>query len=85
MLQSSGQKPELAARDARAMTEPGAYSAALNWYRAVPWSGRIGTVSVPTMMVWIDGDKFIRLDAARRSARCATGPFRLEILHGVSH
>jgi pimeloyl-ACP methyl ester carboxylesterase len=85
MLKSNGQKPELAERDARVMAEPGAYSAALNWYRAIPWSGRTGDVSVPTMLVWSDGDKFIRLDAARRSARYVEGVFRLEILRGTSH
>jgi pimeloyl-ACP methyl ester carboxylesterase len=82
MLRAGGQKPELADRDVRAMTEPGAYSAALNWYRAVPWSGRTRDVSVPTMLVWSDRDNYILEGAARRSSRHVTDDFRFEVVHG---
>lgn len=82
MLRAGGQRPDLADRDARAMTEPGAYTAALNWYRAAPWSGRTGEVSVPTLLVWSDGDKYILQNAARRSERYVTGDFRFEVLAG---
>lgn len=85
MLRSGGQRSEFADRDATAMTESGAYTAALNWYRAVPWAGRIGEVSVPTMLVWSDGDKYILESAARRSRSYVTGDFRFEVLRGVSH
>ncbi|WP_137144233.1 alpha/beta fold hydrolase [Mycolicibacterium sp. CR10] len=82
MLRSGGQRSELADRDAREMTAPGAYSAALHWYRAAPWSGRTGEVSVPTLLMWSDGDKYIRERAARRSSCYVTGDFRFEILRG---
>lgn len=82
MLRAGGQQPDLADRDARAMAEPGAYSAALNWYRAAPWSGRVGKVDVPTLMIWSDGDKYILEGAARRSKRYVTQDFRFEVLSG---
>lgn len=85
MLQSGGQRAELAERDVRAMAEPGAYTAALNWYRAAPLSGRTGRVGVPTMFVWSDRDKYILESAARRSERYVTGHYRFEVLRGASH
>ncbi|RUP04174.1 MAG: alpha/beta fold hydrolase [Mycobacterium sp.] len=85
MLQAGGQGAELAERDVRAMTEPGAYTAALNWYRAAPLSGRTGRVTVPTMFVWSDRDKYILEAAARRSGRYVTGHYRFEVLAGASH
>jgi pimeloyl-ACP methyl ester carboxylesterase len=85
MLQAGGQRAELAERDVRAMAEQGAYTAALNWYRAAPYSGRTGRVTVPTMFVWSDGDKYILESAARRSGRYVTGHYRFELLGGGSH
>ena len=82
MLRSGGQRPDLADRDAQTMTAPGIYTAALNWYRAAPWSGRTGEVSVPTLLVWSDGDKYILESAARRSQNYTTGEFRFEVLKG---
>ncbi len=38
LLQQAGQTPASAARDAQAMREPGALTAAINWYRAMPLS-----------------------------------------------
>lgn len=85
MLQAGGQVVELANRDVRAMAEQGAYTAALNWYRAAPFSGRVGQVAVPTMFIWGDRDKYILEGAARRSGRYVTGHYRFEVLRGASH
>jgi pimeloyl-ACP methyl ester carboxylesterase len=84
-LQSGGQTPALADRDARAMAEPGALTASMNWYRALSWSDKIGQIAVPTMYVWSDGDKWVRDKAARNTGRHVSGPYRFEILHGTSH
>lgn len=87
-LQSSGQSAEAADRDARAMAEPGALTAALNWYRAMPLSdlrGAMGKISVPTLYVWSDGDTAVLDKAARNCGGYVTGEYRFEILHGVSH
>lgn len=64
------------------MTEPGRYAAALNWYRAAPWAGRTGVVSVPTMLLWSDADKYILESAARRSEKYVINDFRFEVLNG---
>ncbi len=67
------------------MASPGAYTAALNWYRAVPWSGRTGRVDVPTMFIWSDSDKYMLESAARRCGDYVDGQYRFEVLHGASH
>lgn len=85
MLQAGGQRTEIAERDVRAMAEPEAYTAALNWYRAAPLSGRTGRVSTPTLFVWSERDKYILESAARRSGRYVSGHYRLEVLRGASH
>lgn len=85
MLQAGGQSVELAQRDVRALTEPGAYTAALNWYRAVPLSGRTARVRVPAMFVWGDRDKYMLESAARLCGRYVTGHYRFEVLRGASH
>jgi pimeloyl-ACP methyl ester carboxylesterase len=84
-LQSGGQSPALADRDARAMAESGALTASLNWYRALSWSDRIGHITVPTLYAWSDRDKWIREKAARSTGRYVSAPYRFEILSGVSH
>jgi pimeloyl-ACP methyl ester carboxylesterase len=53
--------------------------------RAVPLSGRVGRVTVPTMFVWSDGDKYILRKAADSCDQYGSGDYRFEILHGVSH
>ena len=88
MLQNSHQTPDRADRDARIMASPGSFTAALNWYRALPFTNArpyFKTISFPTMFVWSDGDTSVLLQGARRCARHVSGDFRFETLHGVSH
>jgi pimeloyl-ACP methyl ester carboxylesterase len=85
-LQSGGQTREAAERDVEAMTEPGALTAALNWYRAMFLSNpaqAFGKISVPTMYVWSDDDIALTEKPARDTANYVTGEYRFEILHGV--
>jgi pimeloyl-ACP methyl ester carboxylesterase len=80
--------PALAEAEAKAMTEPGALTAALNWYRAIPLSdGRDASrkVSVPTMFIWSDGDIALREKGARLTGDYVLGDYRFEVLQGVSH
>lgn len=87
-LHSSGQTPDTARRDAEAMTEPGALTAALNWYRGMPFTDVRGIgakITVPTMYVWSDRDIALTAKAARDCGRYVSGPYRFEILDGVSH
>ena len=69
------------------MREPGALTAALNWYRALPVAARtpVGTVRVPTLHVWGDGDAFLGRAATEASAGFVDGPYALEVLEGVNH
>jgi pimeloyl-ACP methyl ester carboxylesterase len=80
--------PALAEAEAKAMAEPGALTAALNWYRAVPLSdvrdaGKKVTVS--TMFIWSDGDIALREKGARATGDYVLGEYRFEVLKGVSH
>jgi pimeloyl-ACP methyl ester carboxylesterase len=69
------------------MLEPGALTAALNWYRALPLSlgQRIDTVRVPTLHVWSTGDAFLGRAATEATADHVDAPYRLEVLDGVPH
>jgi pimeloyl-ACP methyl ester carboxylesterase len=66
-------------------SQPGALTAALNWYRAMRPPAVRGPVTTPTLYVWSTRDPFIGETAARGAARYATGPYRFEVLDGVSH
>ncbi len=86
-LRRSGLSPDVAARYAARAREPGAMGGPLNWYRALPlgpWH-RIPPSSVPTLFVWSDGDTAVTRRAAEGCGRYVTGPFRYEVLRGVSH
>jgi pimeloyl-ACP methyl ester carboxylesterase len=70
-----------------AMLEPGALTAALNWYRAMSADavGDVGKISVPTLYVWSTQDIALGRQAAEATAQWVSGPYRFEILEGVSH
>ncbi|MGH9017146.1 MAG: alpha/beta fold hydrolase [Acidimicrobiales bacterium] len=70
-----------------ALTEPGALTAALNWYRAMSAEaiGDVAAVTVPTLYVWSTADIALGRAAAEATADYVSGPYRFEILDGVSH
>jgi pimeloyl-ACP methyl ester carboxylesterase len=71
---------------ADALAQPGALTAALNWYRAVPLERRrVDPVAAPTTFVWSTGDRFLTRTAAELTARWVSGPYRAEVLEGLSH
>lgn len=72
-------------RNVRRLAEPGALTATLNWYRALDWQAPIGAVSVPTLYAWGSSDLALGERAARATASYVTGPYRFEVLDGVSH
>jgi pimeloyl-ACP methyl ester carboxylesterase len=86
-LLRAGLPAEAADRYVRRMREPGALTAALNWYRALPLSLRrpVGTVRVPTLHVWSTGDTFLGRAATEASAAHVAAPYRLEVLDDVPH
>ena len=69
------------------LTEPGAMTAALNWYRAMDRSALFGLkpLTVPTLYVWSTGDRAIGRAAAEATGACVVGRYTFEILDGVSH
>ncbi|MET7970261.1 alpha/beta hydrolase [Micromonospora sp. NPDC005305] len=75
------------ARYADPMREPGALTAALNWYRAMTGADMkaVGPVAAPTTFVWSDGDVAIGRTAADACAAHVTGDYRFVVLPGVTH
>jgi pimeloyl-ACP methyl ester carboxylesterase len=68
--------------------QPGALSAALNWYRAARREDGADTpepVRVPTTYLWSTEDLAIRRAAAEGVADVVAGPYELVELDGVSH
>jgi pimeloyl-ACP methyl ester carboxylesterase len=87
MLTESG-LPEQEARAYTArMLEPGAMTAAINYYRALR-PGRtlaVGPIKVPTLYVWSTNDTALGPVAARATGEQVDAPYRFEILEGASH
>jgi pimeloyl-ACP methyl ester carboxylesterase len=69
--------------------EPGTLTGAFKWYRAlgdwivlVPFAGRVTT---PTLLVWSTLDMAIGRDAAHATKAWVDGPYRFEVLEGITH
>ena len=69
------------------LREPGAMTAALSYYRAQSRADLdgVGPVTVPTMHVWSDRDEALGRAGAEATASYVTGPYRFEVIEGVSH
>jgi pimeloyl-ACP methyl ester carboxylesterase len=70
----------------RVLSDPGAMTAGLNYYRA--WDDaldRIGPVEVATLFVWGSADPALGRTAATATARWVRAPYRFEVLDGVGH
>lgn len=69
------------------LAAPGALTAALNWYRALPLTppGSVRPVTVPTLYVWGPGDRYLGRAAAEATAGYVRGPYRFEVLDGAGH
>ena len=67
--------------------EPGALAAWLRWYAAQRLEDIVDTpaVEVPTLHVWSDGDAALGRAGATGTADWVTGPYRFEVLEGVTH
>jgi pimeloyl-ACP methyl ester carboxylesterase len=70
-----------------ALSQPGALTAALNWYRAIDAEAALTLppVTVPTTFVWSTADIAIGRAAAERCAAHVTGDYRFIELEGISH
>jgi pimeloyl-ACP methyl ester carboxylesterase len=69
------------------MRQPEALTAALAYYRAQSLADLdgLGPITTPTLHVWSDGDAALGAAAAHATAAQVEGPYRFEVLHGVSH
>ena len=87
MLRQGGLPADLVDEYVARMQQPGALTAALNWYRALPVGARtpIGTVRVPTLHVWGAGDAFLGRQAVEASGAFVAAPYALEVLDDVNH
>jgi pimeloyl-ACP methyl ester carboxylesterase len=86
MLRGSGLPGPIATDYVTRMLAPGALTAALNWYRALPLTrGGQGPITTPTLYVWGAGDFALGPAAAAATARYVTGPYTYVQLPGGPH
>jgi len=89
MFRASGLDPGAAEVEVfvAAMLEPGAMTAALNWYRATDPAALagVGAITVPTLYVWSTEDVALGRAGAEATVDWVSGPYRFEVLTGVSH
>ena len=71
----------------RVLSEPGALTAALNYYRATRFDEQppVGEITSPTLYVWSTDDMALGREAAEATGGHVAGPYRFEVLDGVSH
>ena len=68
------------------LQEPGALTAALNWYRAMSADlAELPTVTVPTTFMWSDRDLAIGRAGADACGEHVDAPFEYVVLEGVTH
>ncbi|HEU4360096.1 MAG TPA: alpha/beta fold hydrolase [Mycobacterium sp.] len=90
MLKRSGQTPAAALRDIRNLQEGDTATAAVNYYRALPYAVALAPalrhpITVPTLQVWSDGDTAVGRRGHDLTRKFVTGPWKLVVLEGVSH
>ena len=86
-MERFGLHAEYAEEYASLFDEPGAARGAINWYRALPFGSPngVGPVSVPTLYVYGTKDFALGRKAADLTGEFVKGPYRYEVLEGVSH
>ncbi|QRP43700.1 alpha/beta fold hydrolase [Amycolatopsis sp. FDAARGOS 1241] len=80
---------ELVERNISRLTEPGALTAALNWYRGGPATDEFdipaGRISVPTLYLWGSEDPYLGRTAAELTRSYVDGSYEFEVVEGASH
>ncbi len=72
----------------REIVDYGALRGGVNWYRGLPYADRkrFGhRITVPTTMVWSDGDGFIDRAGVLATEGMVRAPYELVVLEGVTH
>ena len=87
LFADSGIEADAARSYIETLRQPGALTAALNWYRANDLKALTepGPISVPTLYVWSTADIALGRWAAEATAGHMAGPYRFEVLEGVNH
>lgn len=87
MYEASGMSAEHAAAYLPLFLDRGRLTGGLNWYRAAEVTdvSSMGPVPMPTMYVWSTEDVALGREAAEATAGHVDGPYRFEVLEGVSH
>lgn len=74
------------------LSQPGALTASMNWYRAnlhprlqLGPSPTLPPIQAPTLAIYSTGDLYLPEERLVRSAEFVTGPWRYERLVGISH
>jgi pimeloyl-ACP methyl ester carboxylesterase len=82
---------ELVERNVARLSEPGALTATLNWYRGAMGDAfdipglPTGRITVPTLYLWGSDDAALGRVAAESTVDFVDADYRFEILEGVSH
>ncbi|MET7996115.1 alpha/beta hydrolase [Amycolatopsis sp. NPDC005232] len=79
---------ELVERNITRLTEPGALTATLNWYRgpaASEFDIPAGRISVPTLYLWGSEDPYLGRTAAELTRSYVDGEYEFEVVEGASH
>lgn len=86
-LGGSGMTDEMLATYKAEVVDEGALTGGLNWYRAIPFSlsNEVPDVSVPTTLVWSDGDKALGRRMAELTGEHVDGPYEFIEFVGASH
>jgi pimeloyl-ACP methyl ester carboxylesterase len=76
-----------ARRYAERMSDPKSITGPINWYRAIPFAARqpAPPVERPVLYVYGDQDRYLTPYAAERTEKYVRGPYRFEVLRGMSH
>lgn len=87
MYAGSGLPEDDAAFYTEIFSERAALTGGLNWYRAadITMADGMGEITVPTMYVWSTEDIALGREAAEWTGDYVAGPYRFEVLEGVSH
>jgi pimeloyl-ACP methyl ester carboxylesterase len=87
LFSGAGLDPAVADEYVATLVQPGALTAALNWYRAMDEHDVLGLppVVVPTLYIWSSADSALRRRAAEGTAERVAGRYRFVVLDGISH
>ncbi|WP_263368165.1 alpha/beta fold hydrolase [Edaphobacter bradus] len=81
-----GKVPDVqVSNNVRRLSETGALTSVLNWYRALDLNARVGKVKVPTLYIWGSQDMALGRTAATRTADYVDAAYQFEVLEGCSH